>query len=478
MKKLTALFTEPRSALNLTLFIFLLLHLYRLAAPPNGYHQWRESDTAAVIQNYYQEDLSFLHPRVNQRGVTSGITGIEFPIYNYTAALLYYLTGPTHIIPRLLTILGGLAALLLFYRIAVLLLLDIRAALYAVWALAFSPLFFFYSYKIMPDIWMLALLLAAVYSFILFIERRNYLLLIGSALSLSLSGCIKPLGLAIYIPFLFLLWANKKRDKLMVILTIIYMIVTTAVIFGWFTYARRVNELYGSGAFYLGEHFLDFKTHFLDFKFLKKLFLQWPFELWIGWILIPAFVIGLYWAIKKKTGRFYIFWILAAYIIFVPTSQHSGTHDYYTLIIVPPLAALTGVGLAKIFEWGRRGWIFAALLLLMAVPGTLIRIHSRFGPTNEFYQIRNDVEKLIPAKSLVMVQDNTTAIRLYQLNRKGWPLRNIIKYDEIKKYVSQGAQFLILDRPIETYDDSLTILFEKNPKTIGSFYCYVLRKSG
>ena len=33
------------------LIIFAVLHIYRLTAPPNGYHKWRESDTAAVIQN-------------------------------------------------------------------------------------------------------------------------------------------------------------------------------------------------------------------------------------------------------------------------------------------------------------------------------------------------------------------------------------------------------------------------------------------
>jgi len=50
------------------LVLFFILHLYYITAPPNGYHVWRESDTAAVTLNYYQDAQPFLAPKTNELG--------------------------------------------------------------------------------------------------------------------------------------------------------------------------------------------------------------------------------------------------------------------------------------------------------------------------------------------------------------------------------------------------------------------------
>ena len=119
------------------LVLFVVLHLYQLNAPPNGYHQWRESDTAAIAMNYYQEDMTFLQPRVNQRGAGSGVTRSELPIYNYSVALVYQLVGPHHAVARLLTLLAACPGLWFFHRLTRRVLSQTAASL-SVWALAFS----------------------------------------------------------------------------------------------------------------------------------------------------------------------------------------------------------------------------------------------------------------------------------------------------------------------------------------------------
>lgn len=453
---------------------FFFIHLYRLSAPPNGYHKWRESDTAAISLNYYQEDSNFFHPRINQRGATSGITGMELPIYNYSVFLLYLLFGLSHAIPRLITIIGACLCLWLFFKIVASLMSD-RVAVWSVLAMAFSPLFFFYSYKIMPDIWMLTFLLGAVYFYLRFNHDRNYPALIVSGVCLCLSGCIKPTALFIYLPFLFLWWSGKKRDRAVIVSLLIYIAVTFAIVWGWIQYASWVNDEYGSGGFYLGENLPNFHHFLFASQFYRKLFMQWPFELWIGWSLVPAFLYGIYRAVKDKSGRIFLVWILGAYLVFAVTAEKSASHDYYTLIIVPSLAVFSGLGLASLHSgagWRRN---IVIILVLAALPVAMARIHSRFGPTEDFAAIRESAEKIIPAGDLVMAQDNSPAVRLYQLNRRGWPLRFGIRCSQVIDYVRQGAKFLVLENPIETYNDSLALIFDNNASRIGPLYCYSLR---
>jgi hypothetical protein len=48
------------------------LRLVHLGAPLVDEQAWRQTDTAAVARNYYEEGFSFFHPRVDWRGATPG----------------------------------------------------------------------------------------------------------------------------------------------------------------------------------------------------------------------------------------------------------------------------------------------------------------------------------------------------------------------------------------------------------------------
>jgi 4-amino-4-deoxy-L-arabinose transferase-like glycosyltransferase len=72
---------------------------------------------------------------------------------------------------------------------------DEITALGAGWGLLFSPLFLFYSGKIMPDIWMLSFLCIALWMCFRYLNSGSTFAMIGFPLFLTLSACIKPLGL-------------------------------------------------------------------------------------------------------------------------------------------------------------------------------------------------------------------------------------------------------------------------------------------
>ncbi len=454
--------------------VYIICHLYYINAPPNGYHHWRESDTTSIIANYYYEDMSFLEPRVNERGNTSGITGTEFPVYHYLSALLFQVFGFSHAIPRLLTLLAGCIGLWLIFRI-VSLLSGPGPATFAAIILAFTPLFFFYSFKIMPDIWMLTLLLGSVYYYLKFLECNRPHQWVGSAILLIISATIKPLGLMIYLPFFYFWWTKEKRNRRGLLRLACYFVLSFALTLGWFLHARQMAEVHGTTAFYMG-HMLGDYSLLTQVIFYKKLLLQWPWELWIGWHFLPVFVIGLWTGLKTKRLGPYLMWILAAYLLFTQVAAHACSHDYYTLVIVPPVAAITGHGLYRLYTDGRIYRAIAIGLVILAPIGAYIRVGSRLGETETYYQVRADVDRVIPPDALVMVRDNTNAIRLYQLNRKGWPLLRGATLATVEKYVQLGGKYIVLDQPIEEYLDSLEHYFEDTAKAIGPLYCYKLKE--
>jgi len=451
--------------------IFIVLHIYHINEPPNGYHQWRESDTAAIILNYYQEDANFFHQRCNQRGIHSGITAGEFPTYSYSSVILYFIFGPNHFLPRLLTMAGSILALW-FFKKSVTLLSNERAAGYSTIALAFSPIFLFYSFKIMPDIWMLMFMLGAVYFFLKYVATNSGVDFWLSALFLVLSATIKPLSLCLYLPFLFYLRKNSEKKRTSIRTMAVYCAVTFSVVLGWFLYGLHLNSIHHSEAFYMGQHLIRSHIYATELFFYKMLFLQWPFELWIGWAMLPVFIYGAVKFWKESHSRFFFVWILAGYIVFALVSSHARAHDYYTLVIVPPLAAISGWGLSRLSLMQNWKIPLATFLLLVLPAVSSYRIFSRFDDVPKFEEIRRAANEKIPHDKLVLVEDKSTPIRLYQLNRHGWPVRDSLCIESVCPFIDSGGVYLVLDNPIQTYNQDIWPLVKDSVIKIGPLYGY------
>jgi hypothetical protein len=244
------------------------------------------------------------------------------------------------------------------------------------------------------------------------------------------------------------------------------------LVFLWYLFARSLNEQYGSPGFYLGETFWDFpQTWFSAVHFTRHYIQRLP-ELWVGWGMLIPFLIGTVVCIRQKRGGFLWFWFLAAAIALGLTSMIANNHDYYGLLMIPAVAAISGIGLA--FLWEQKSVIKnAALLFCIVAPiVTAIRIKHRFETDTRFEAIRQDTEQHIPRTALVMVEEPTTAVRLYQMNRHGWPIRHGVSLPALQEPLASGADFLVTERPLYMYDSSLAPFFDPTPQRIDSLYCY------
>ncbi len=456
--------------------VFAFCHFYLIDSPPYGHHQWRESDTAAVALNYYQEDFTFLHPRVNQRGAGEGITGMEFPIYCYITAIFYTLFGVHHAIPRLLTLIAALLGLWGFYKLLLSRFQDTAVAAFGVCALALSPLFFFYSFKIMPDITMLALAIWAVYTFDRFISTKQLRYLLISILLLTISAMLKPVSVPLLLPLLYLVWSKKPIEIRRWVAFTLYIAAAVGLPFAWFMFARSLNEQYGSPGFYLGETFWDFPEHWFSAVHFTRHYIQRLPELWVGWGMLVPFIIGVVASIRQKSGGFFWLWFIAGGIALGLTSMIANNHDYYGLIIVPAMAAISGFGLA--FLWKKNALMQKAVIgfCIVALLVTAVRIKDRFTLKSNFDAIRRDAELHIQKTDLVIVEDPTTAVRLYQMNRHGWPIRHGLFLDTLQVPLAGGANVLVTEQPLYMYDSAIAPLFDSIPQRIDSLYCYRVRK--
>jgi hypothetical protein len=269
-----------------------------------------------------------------------------------------------------------------------------------------------------------------------------------------------------------LLWRNSPKRGWDAFLFVIYMTFAFGAVLLWLEYAKLLQRQSGLGAFYLGAGLGQFYQHLFTAEFIKHLFAQWPWELWIGWGMVPAMVLGLIRVVRQRLSMLPLWWLLACYIVFALVSLKSSTHDYYTIIAVPPLALLTGLGLSS-YIFGRK-WhrIAAAGLLVVALAITAIRIHHRYVWPDEYLAIRSATEELIDRNQLVIVEDPAGPIRLYQMNRHGWALRSGTTPDQIADYFDQGASWLLLEKPIHNYPPEFQELVDTTVTAVGPFHAY------
>ena len=436
----TFIFRTPILTISFCSIVFTLcigfLHGPWLAQAPNGFHKWRESDTAAVASNLLSEDFNLLRPRIDQRGLDSGVTGMEFPIYNATVAKLWQVFGYEHIWARLVSLLCLFVAVFSTAMLATTLPGRVHNVTWAVataFSMGFAPLTFFYAQKIQPDIMGLAL---SMTGFWLYVSGDNHkhainLWSILGVLLIGLAGTIKPTFLVIGAPLALLLFQRHGIKGMLSPRNLVAAASMLAPTIVWLRYARKLSETEGNQHFYLGGDFLSEAAATFSKDFAQNVFLTWPFELQSGFILFPFAITGIFLLRKIQTAQLLAVWIGGCFLVFVMTAGHCATsHDYYGLPMVPPLAIASGYGIVASYNhWQSKPIglkrksvrILAGLLTVLALAPSVafMRIQGRYGDPYQFSAGRNKINQYIPESARILAVDDTPSTLLYRVGRKG-----------------------------------------------------------
>ena len=468
------------SYLYIVLALGLALRFVNLQAPLTDKQAWRQTDTAAIARNFYEEGYSLFYPRVDWRGTTPGYVEANFPLYPFLVALLYAAAdGVYEWIGRLVAALCSTAAAALLYGLGRRLGMARLGALLAALLYLLFPMSIYYGRTFMPEGLMILLSVGLLWAFARWIDSNRPWDFALAALLAALCFLVKIPTLYLGFPLVALAWvrwgwhfARKPALWLYLVLTL-----TPAVLWYW-----HVNLLFEETGLTFGiwnrygydkwDHSLllttDFYWTLLD-RFWHRVYTP------VGAVLVLA---GLALVPTPPQRREWTLWVwmggLMLYVFVVPEGNR-GLH-YYQLPFVPVGALLAGRTLeaiiradAALARWGRfmRNWKHPWRIVLVGALIVGVAAYSAWAvrpyyaqPNNwhNYYQSCYLVGRILDAKlppdALLVIgdEDENTGVPhrsqsptlLYYCHRKGWQITPPeFAPERLDRLAAEGADYFL-----------------------------------
>ena len=223
---------------------------------PNGIHTWAQTDRLSLALNFYDYGFDFFTPRTSSLESIGGITGVEFPLQAYLAALGGLIFGRGSIVTlfRLLDVAVTLLGFYYLFRLVFERTGHFVAGLVPGVFLLASPFFAFYAGGFLPDPFSLALSFVGYYYWARFFDNRHFPDLRVAVLVLGLAGLIKTttalhLGAVAVIT---LVWSFLQPDRLTLrqrLEFLALMLGVVGIIGTFFVHNQHLNTTYQSGQF-------------------------------------------------------------------------------------------------------------------------------------------------------------------------------------------------------------------------------------
>ena len=197
-----------------------------------------------IARNFYETEANIFYPRVDTAGEKYGITGSEFPIYNYLIYLVSLVFGYQDWYGRLIVLIFSTLGSFYFYK-------SIRKFFGETVAfnatISYDFLLVFYSRKIFPDCFSAGLCLMALYFILEYLEngKAKHLLLY---LFLATLGCLSKISSTLLlsvlaIPVFFNAYPMNRKTW-----TVLISCIVLISIVGWyFVWTPYLNKTFGYG---------------------------------------------------------------------------------------------------------------------------------------------------------------------------------------------------------------------------------------
>jgi 4-amino-4-deoxy-L-arabinose transferase-like glycosyltransferase len=415
------------------LLLALLLRLYHITFPVSGWHSWRQSDTAAIARNFYENGYKLLYPQVDWGGGTPGYVESEFQIYPFFVALLYSVFGVNDMWGRMLSVIFSLVTIYMLYLFVRKIITD-KVALWSALIYAVLPLNIYYSRAFMPESAMLMCSVFGIYYFYKWFEEDKNKFLYISAIFISFAVLLKLPCSYLGLPLFYLAYRKYgfhlfKKYFLWLFVLIIFV---PAVL--WYNHAHQlyVNggvsfSIWNFGEDKWGTFGLLIKPSFYNdifFKSIAERLLLYP-----GFIL---FIWGLFIKRQNDNERLFDFWLLSIFIFILIVSQGNLRHEYYQLPFVLPAVVYAGKVFSKYvrfenlsdsFKEHKFQFIILGLCIILIPVLSYLR-YSNFMRSENYdsalFKLTNEVKTLTNDTDLVITASDNNPVYLYLSHRKGW----------------------------------------------------------
>lgn len=345
-----------------------------LLQPIGGLHKWRQADTAAVARNLAFESADPLHPRIDMRGDHSGITGMEFPLYQLAVAGGMRLAGDHDAVGRIVSL---VAAVLAWLSLAALLQRRFAVGrMPAHAAIALSPLLFLYAAKVMPETTGLALACVAVERTDAWLTSRRDGDLALAAAALALAALTRPYLVFAGVPLLLAWLARLRRDPLgqprpLGWDTALAGTLAALPFLVWYSvWCPHLVRTHGIDYFFTGRPLADNLRGLADPGLWATLGVNLGQHV-VNWIALPLVLVGA-WLLRHATppARWIAYGIPAVAIptLLLLIGGHFHPHHYYFMVLCIPAAACCAVAVdACAKRWPRATTVLLPLLLVASL---------------------------------------------------------------------------------------------------------------
>ena len=471
---------RPYHAAAAVLFVIAgaVFYLPYLSDLPTGIHTWAQCDRLALALMYYDYGFHFLTPRTYALVSIGGITGVEFPLQAYLAALGGLLFGRGSIVTlfRLLDVAMTLIGFYYLFRLIFERTGHFVAGLVPGAFLLASPFFAFYAGNFLPDPFSLSLSFVGCYYWLRFFDDRRFGDLRMAVAVFTVAGLVKT-TVALHfgaVVGITLLWAflqpalllPKERRQLLVLAG-----AGAGLIVFFFLHNLSLNETYQSWLFLAKPNPVQDAETWHDVLYYIRLN-------WLG----EYATVTQYRTLAVCAGLFAVFLLpnlrrylpltlllvasaLIAYGMVLMMGAQLGVHDYYIVCIMgPPAMLLLVLALLNLGRYG--GWaryvtsIGLATLLFFLVANGYKRLHRRmsddyppFSPYSHVW-MRGGAAELaaagVPSTSSILVfGEDAPNVALVYFDRRGinWRAENpalITPADFLDRMAADSLNYLVM----------------------------------
>jgi hypothetical protein len=468
--------------LLLILLLNAFIHLPFINEPPRSRHAWRQTLTLSVARNFYHEEMNIMHPRIDNRGATDGITGTQFPSYEFGLSALYKVAGEHFYISRIYALLIFSMGICFLYLWLLTISGNSIFALTGAWIFCWSPELFYHGFNALPDVLCLTATAGSLFFSAKYSRNNGILSLMFSFLLLLLAGLTKLQFLMAGAVWLYIFFLNKTSaaHRIYIAVSSVTVIALTLL---WYHYA--VEMIHKSGLNEVGLEFRPEQSWNTGWKIIKHNLISDIPETLIGYGSLLFFLTGtlLFFVrrrFKEKSMLPFIIWLIVFIAYYFIELAQMDEHVYYLLPLLPLLVLIAAYGADYIYS--RNKTIFIVLIIALPVLTCIRIIPVRWMSDND--EVPAELLHASPRDLLIHAADNndlcillgdeSNCIWFYFLEKKGWSVFEKEKLKEnIRRYVDAGAKILYSREELQN-DETLKPYLSKKLLSVGEFRVYSL----
>jgi 4-amino-4-deoxy-L-arabinose transferase-like glycosyltransferase len=445
----------PDFPLLLILGFGIYLRSQYLQLPMAEAHRWREITNADIARNFYERSMNLFLPQVNWGGAGHPYVGMEFPLLQWLAALLYFPFGEHAVIGRLISMAFSVGTIWVIYALGTRL-FGRPAGRAAAFLFAISPSAVFFGRFFISDTPMVFYSVAAVLAWVVYLEKPSRAACIAGTVCAALAFLVKIPAVMILVPIAWAAWEARGWTALKdrgLVGGIAIAILATGL---WYWHADAIYHRTGlsqaiwhpSGNYgppisraagpFIGIYHWATAARLKDPAFYDDMLTRtWALHLTPAGFVLAMFALLTTWRLRRR--HLLDAWLAIVLLFILVTAEGNIHHEFHQLPLLPPAALFFGLAAAPAFDgtWLREngGRWFGAIGSAITLVAIALMSFTYSGVVQNFFRPdRLDMipidagrvmQSVIPEDGLIVTVEyeeygNNSPILLYWAHRRGW----------------------------------------------------------